>query len=133
MSENRAITPFFRRPRRLELLLVTPVLLLLAGHAATWGAYLWLGKRVQAAAEAGLTAAGAGARLADQEQLARIAAARLLPGDDAALASRVVLQRTEERLMVQVSYDASSWPIYQLRYVLPTPPRTVVKVAKTPV
>ena len=130
MPAIRFALPLARRSKRLELLLVTPVLLLLVGHLVVWGGYLWLGRQVQAAAEAGLQAARLAPQAVEQERLARMAAARILPGDARSLASRVVVQSQAEQLAVQVSYDASDWPIFWLRYVLPAPPSTVVKVAR---
>ena len=52
-----------------------------------------------------------------------------IPSKSWAQASRVTLQRRPDALLVQVSYDASDWWIYSLRTVLPTPPRTVVRIA----
>lgn len=67
-----------------------------------------------------------------QEELARRAAARRLPGDVREQASRVTLQRRPEGLLVQVTYDASHWWIYGLGRILPTPPQTVVRIATAP-
>lgn len=122
----------WRAAPRLQLLLFAPVALWALGQLVGWGGSLWLGHRVQAAADAGLRAAAASSRADEQDRLARIAAAGVLPGDERSLASRVALQRRADGLVVQVSYDASDWPIYRLRSLLPLPPATVVKIAREP-
>lgn len=114
---------------RLQWLLFAPALALAAGQLTAWSGYWWLAGRVQAAAEEGLRAAQTTRDPIVQEALARQAAARRLPGDALAQASRVTLQRRPGGLLVQVAYDASDWWIYGLRRVLPTPPRTVVRIA----
>ncbi|MFC3078365.1 hypothetical protein ACFODL_09730 [Phenylobacterium terrae] len=118
--------------RRFQWLLFAPALVLAAGQLAAWGGYWWLSGRVQAAADEGALAVRVSADPSVQEELARRAAARRLPGDARAQASRVTLQRRPEGLLVQVSYDASHWWIYGLRRILPTPPRTVVRIATAP-
>jgi hypothetical protein len=116
-------------PGRFQWLLFAPALVLAAGQLTAWSGYWWICGRVQAAADEGARAALTSSDEGMQEALARRAAARRLPGDDLAQASRVTLQRRPDALLVQVSYDASDWWIYSLRTVLPTPPRTVVRIA----
>ena len=117
---------------RCRWLLFAPVLLLAVGQFALWSGYWWIGGRVQAAAEEGARAAGASTDPIVQEALARRAAARRLPGDEFAQASRVILQRRPDGLLVQVAYDASGWRLYRLRYIFPAPPVAVVRVASAP-
>ena len=135
MSELRRHLPLnlaVPRPGRFQWLLFAPAIVLAATELATWSGYWWLCARVQAAADDGAKAARANADPGVQEELARRAAARRLPGDARAQASRVAVLPRPDGLLVQVSYDASDSWIYGLRGVLPTPPRAVVRIATAP-
>lgn len=132
LRSRRSVNLAVPRLGRFQWLLFAPALVLAAGQLAAWGGYWWLSGRVQTAADEGVSAALASPDPAVQEELARRAAARHLPGDARAQAKRVTLQRRPDRILVQVSYDASDWWIYGLRPILPTPPRTVVRIAVAP-
>lgn len=117
---------------RFHWLLFAPALALAGGQLAAWGGYWWLSGRVQAAADDGVRMVQTSADPEAQEELALRAAARRLPGDARDQASRVTVQRRRDHILVQVSYDASDWWIYRLRSIVPTPPRTVVRIAVAP-
>jgi Flp pilus assembly protein TadG len=114
-----------------EFALVGPIFVLLLMGMVVYGGWFWLAQSVQSLASEGARAAVAGLDAAERELLARQSVQAGLR-DTSALPQadvRVNVLSDDERIVVEVAYDASNHPLMLLARLVPPPPLRIARTA----